>query len=233
MAGTRSGNGYWLVAADGGIFTFGDAAYKGSSAARTVTQPIAGMTATGSGHGYWLVGRDGSIFSFGDAVFHGTPATPPASPVVGLAATPTGNGYWMATADGGVLSFGDAPYRGSLGASHPTAPVVGLVARHVGAGYWMATGMAVPPVVDLGSFEATCYALRGGTASGIPVSDQVVAVDPSVIPLGTHLFIPGLGLKIAADTGGAIRGHRLDIWADSNQACYQFGVQTLKVYRLP
>jgi 3D (Asp-Asp-Asp) domain-containing protein len=61
----------------------------------------------------------------------------------------------------------------------------------------------------------------------------VVAVDPAVIPLGTHLFIPGVGPRIAADTGGAIRGHRLDVWEDSNQACVQFGVQTVEVYRLP
>jgi len=60
--------------------------------------------------------------------------------------------------------------------------------------------------------SATGYALSGTTATGIPVGWGVVAVDPGVIPLGTHMTIPGYGVAVAADTGGAIAGNRIDLW---------------------
>jgi hypothetical protein len=66
-----SGEGYWLVAADGGIFSFGDASFLGSTGALHLNQPIVGMAATPSGQGYWLVAADGGIFSFGGAPFLG------------------------------------------------------------------------------------------------------------------------------------------------------------------
>lgn len=59
---------------------------------------------------------------------------------------------------------------------------------------------------------ATGYALGGRTATGRPVGWGSVAVDPSVIPLGSRLAIPGYGIGVAADTGGAIRGARIDLW---------------------
>lgn len=60
--------------------------------------------------------------------------------------------------------------------------------------------------------SATGYALPGRTATGLPVGWGVVAVDPSVIPLGTHMTIPGYGEAVAADTGGAIIGATIDLW---------------------
>jgi cystine transport system substrate-binding protein len=60
--------------------------------------------------------------------------------------------------------------------------------------------------------SATGYALSGRTATGLPVGWGVVAVDPSVIPLGTHLTIPGYGEAVAADTGGAVMGGTIDLW---------------------
>ncbi len=71
MATTGDGKGYWLVASDGGIFSFGDALFYGSTGAMTLNKPIVGMATTGDGKGYWLVASDGGIFSFGDAVFYG------------------------------------------------------------------------------------------------------------------------------------------------------------------
>ena len=59
---------------------------------------------------------------------------------------------------------------------------------------------------------ATGYCLNGTTATGLPVGPGVVAVDPAVIPLGTRLSIPGYGEGVAADTGGAIKGNRIDVW---------------------
>src|SRR5213075_2009557 len=50
--------------------------------------------------------------------------------------------------------------------------------------------------------DATCYILKGTTASGLPVGPGIVAVDPNVIPLGTRMYIPGYGKGIAVDIGG-------------------------------
>ena len=59
--------GYWMVAADGGIFSYGSARFFGSTGALRLNQPIVGMAPTPSGNGYWLVASDGGMFSFGDA----------------------------------------------------------------------------------------------------------------------------------------------------------------------
>jgi 3D (Asp-Asp-Asp) domain-containing protein len=67
---------------------------------------------------------------------------------------------------------------------------------------------------------STGYCLMGTTATGLPVGWGVAAVDPGVIPLGTHLTIPGYGTAVAADTGGAIVGNRIDLWFPS---CAQAG----------
>jgi L,D-peptidoglycan transpeptidase YkuD (ErfK/YbiS/YcfS/YnhG family) len=72
MAPTSDGGGYWLVASDGGIFSFGDATYNGSTGAIHLNQPIVGMAPTSGGGGYWLVASDGGIFTFGDATFAGS-----------------------------------------------------------------------------------------------------------------------------------------------------------------
>jgi 3D (Asp-Asp-Asp) domain-containing protein len=75
----------------------------------------------------------------------------------------------------------------------------------------------------------TCYDLAGRTASGAGTSLSTVAVDPSVIPLGTGIYIQGVGVRVAQDTGGAIRGNRLDLWEPSYAACMAWGVQTRQV----
>src|SRR5580704_2397914 len=109
MASTPDGDGYWLVAADGGIFTFGDARFFGSAAQHPLSHPIVGMASTPDGDGYWLVAADGGVFTFGDAGFFGSSGQhPPGSPIVGVASTPDGAGYWLIIAGGGVLAFGDA-----------------------------------------------------------------------------------------------------------------------------
>ncbi|HEX9683251.1 MAG TPA: 3D domain-containing protein [Acidimicrobiales bacterium] len=82
----------------------------------------------------------------------------------------------------------------------------------------------------LGTFSTTCYALSGRTASGHPVSNEVVAVDPRVIPLGTRIYIEGIGERVARDTGGAIKGNKLDIWNPSSSWCLQFGRRNLDVW---
>ncbi len=135
---TSDGQGYWLVATDGGIFTFGDAQFYGSTGARTLNKPIVGMAATPDDHGYWLVATDGGIFTFGDAQFYGsTGALTLNKPMVGMAATPDGRGYWLVAADGGIFTFGDAQFYGSTGALTLNKPIVGMAATPGGRGYWL------------------------------------------------------------------------------------------------
>ena len=76
---------------------------------------------------------------------------------------------------------------------------------------------------------ATGYSLGGRTASGIPVGPGVVAVDPAVIPLGTRIAIPGYGEGIAADTGGAIQGARIDLWFASLAEARAWGRRTVTI----
>jgi hypothetical protein len=138
VADVAGGGGYWVSAADGGIFSYGDAKFYGSTGALHLNAPVVGMTPTPDGGGYWMVGSDGGIFTFGDAKFYGsTGALHLNAPIVGMASTPDGDGYWLVAADGGIFSFGDARFYGSTGALHLNAPVVGMAASPSGAGYWL------------------------------------------------------------------------------------------------
>jgi 3D (Asp-Asp-Asp) domain-containing protein len=76
---------------------------------------------------------------------------------------------------------------------------------------------------------ATAYSLPGHTASGLPVGPGVVAVDPTVIPLGTRLYIPGYGQGIAADTGTAIKGLRIDLWFPTLRQAREWGAHTVTI----
>jgi len=73
------------------------------------------------------------------------------------------------------------------------------------------------------------YSLPGRTASGLPVGRGIVAVDPSVIPLGTRLYVPGYGEAVAADTGSAIRGNVIDLWFATTAEAYAWGRRTVVV----
>jgi 3D (Asp-Asp-Asp) domain-containing protein len=77
--------------------------------------------------------------------------------------------------------------------------------------------------------SATGYALQGNTASGLPVGWGVVAVDPSVIPLGSHMTIPGYGEAVAADTGSAIVGATIDLWFPSVAQANAWGRRTVTI----
>jgi hypothetical protein len=127
-----AGPGYWMVASDGGVFSYGSARFFGSTGNIRLNQPIVGMAPTTTGLGYWMVATDGGIFSFGDATFHGsTGAIKLNRPIVGMAPTPSGRGYWLVASDGGIFSFGDARFFGSTGAVKLNKPIVGMAARPV------------------------------------------------------------------------------------------------------
>lgn len=82
------------------------------------------------------------------------------------------------------------------------------------------------------AYTAACSGCSGITAIGRPAGHGIVAVDPSVIPLGTRMFIPGYGHAVAGDTGGAIRGHRIDLGFNSSAEANQFGRRPVHVYLL-
>ena len=128
IAGTPSGNGYWLVASDGGLFSFGDAGYFGSTGSLRLNQPIVGMAASPSGQGYWMVASDGGIFTYGDAPFFGsTGAVVLNKPIAGMAATQTGGGYWLVATDGGVFTFGDATFKGATPTGKFDGRIIGIL----------------------------------------------------------------------------------------------------------
>ena len=161
-------NGYWLAAADGGVFSFGSAAFQGSMGAVRLNQPVVGIAATPTGQGYWLVAADGGVFSFGDAAFHGSMgAVRLNQPVVGVAATPTGQGYWLVAADGGVFVFGDAEFFGSMGAVSLNQPVVGIGSDSQTGGYWLVAADG-----GVFTFDAPFYGSRAGQNG----ADQFFAV---------------------------------------------------------
>jgi 3D (Asp-Asp-Asp) domain-containing protein len=94
-------------------------------------------------------------------------------------------------------------------------------------------------LVRVYDMEATAYTAwtatsspTGRTATGMQAGYGIVAVDPSVIRLGTHLFVPGYGFAIAADTGGAIVGNRVDLCMESVRDAITFGRRPVKVYVL-
>ena len=121
MAATATGKGYWLLGGDGGVFTFGDARFFGSTGAMKLNAPVVGMGTSAGGKGYWLLGADGGMFSFGRARYFGSlPGTgtcPGPARAVTFTGTNTGLGYWVVMSGGRVLSFGDAKHFGDAPAS--------------------------------------------------------------------------------------------------------------------
>jgi endoglucanase len=196
MAATPNGEGYWLVASDGGIFSFGNASFYGSTGAMHLNQPIVGMAATPDGGGYWLVASDGGIFTFGDAKFYGsTGGTPLNQPIVGLATTPDEQGYWLVASDGGIFSFGDAKFYGSTGAIHLNKPIVGMAPSPDGGGYWLVAS-------DGGIFsfgDATFY----GSLSGSGDTVEGIVVNPSAIGY-TMVEADGAGIDVTSPTASSL-----------------------------
>jgi 3D (Asp-Asp-Asp) domain-containing protein len=83
------------------------------------------------------------------------------------------------------------------------------------------------------AYTASCNGCSGTTATGINLHAnpgvKVIAVDPSIIPLGSRVYVEGYGYAVAADTGGAIKGHKIDVLMSSDAAALQWGRKTVKV----
>lgn len=95
-----------------------------------------------------------------------------------------------------------------------------------------AAPVPVAPVVPATNYVATAYSLRGRTASGRMVSRGLIAADPRVLPLGSRVRLehPGYtGEYLVADTGGMIKGRRIDIWMPASREAMRFGRRTVKL----
>ncbi len=189
-------DGYWLVARDGGVFTFGAAPFLGSTGGLRLNQPIVGMAPTPDQAGYWFVAADGGIFSFGDARFYGsTGAVRLNRPVRAMASTPSGHGYWLVASDGGIFTFGDAGFYGSTGAVALHQPIVGMAATPSGHGYWLVAS-------DGGIFTFGDAGFYGSTGA-VRLNQPIVAMVPTVDGRGYLLVGRDGGIFTFGDAGFA------------------------------
>jgi len=181
-----TGPGYFLGASDGGVFTFGDAVFKGSAGGAPLVKPVVGLETFPFYEGYWLVASDGGIFSYGSSGFYGSLGnTPLAKPIVGMAAHPSGLGYWLVASDGGVFSYGASKFKGSLGGIPLNKPIVGMAATPSGNGYWLVAS-------DGGIFNYGDAAFFGSTGN-VNLTKPVVDMDAT--PSGNGYWL------VASDGG--------------------------------
>ncbi len=182
--------GYWLVGSDGGIFSFGAAAFHGSMGGIPLQRPVVAITPTLTRAGYWLVASDGGIFSFGDATFYGSVpglGLHPAgsglpnsldAPIVGMVPTVTRHGYFMVASDGGVFAFGDAHFEGSCpGIGGCDGPAVAVMPDHTGNGYWLVTS------------KGGVYSFGDAAFYGAPPPATVPVVDAVSTPDGRGYWL--------------------------------------------
>ena len=201
FCGPSGSGGYWMVARDGGIFSFCDARFHGSMGGQRLNQPIVGMASTRNGDGYWLVASDGGIFAF-NAPFHGSMGGKPLNaPIVGMARTPSGNGYWMVASDGGIFSFGDAAFHGSMGGQRLNAPIVAMAASPNG-GYWL--------VASDGGIFAFGVPFRG-SMGGQRLNQPIVGMTPNGDGTGYWMVASDGGIfAFGVPFRGSMGGQRLN-----------------------
>jgi hypothetical protein len=217
MATTPSGNGYWLVASDGGIFAYGDAQFYGSTGNLHLNKPVVGMAATPSGAGYWFVASDGGIFSYGDAQFYGSTGNLSLNqPITGMAATPDGSGYWLVAQDAGVFSYGDAQFSGS--AQSPLHPPL----------FPAPLSVPIPPVVTIMNEATGPQATHAGGLRVAFAGDSLSLYEGEYVG---HTSPPYAIDDGAAAGCGFTNGAPMHVWSDpppvyfNPAACTQWGNQ--------
>ncbi|MFZ3100810.1 MAG: ubiquitin-like domain-containing protein [Desulfitobacteriaceae bacterium] len=128
-----------------------------------------------------------------------------------------------------TLEDGKEIQREILGQRVVTAPVNQIVSR--GAQTTISRGGSQYNFQRAYLMTATAYCIPGGTtATGAPAQWGVVAVDPNIIPLGSTIYVEGYGPARALDTGGAILGKRVDLYMNSVEAAFSWGVRSVVVY---
>ena len=199
--------GYWVLGADGGVFSFGSAVFHGSTGGIRLNKPIVGMAATPAGDGYWLVASDGGVFAFGGARFLGsTGALRLNKPVVAMAPTPTGNGYWLVASDGGVFAFGDAVFHGSTGAIRLNQPITAMASTRAGDGYRL--------IASDGGVFAFGSATFAGSPPGLGVVTKIVSAATTASGAGYWLLASDGGVFNFGDAAfhGSLPGTGLCRW---------------------
>jgi len=91
---------------------------------------------------------------------------------------------------------------------------------------------AVTIILPAQTYTATAYSLRGRTASGKPVARGLIAADPRVLPIGTRVRIEAgefSGEYVVADTGGMVKGRRVDIWTPTSREAMRFGKRAIRL----
>jgi surface antigen len=204
--GTGSQNfrsGYWLAAADGAVFSCGNAPFYGSPATLGMNpaSPIVGIASAPDGKGYWLVAADGGIFAFGDARFYGSMGGKPLdAPIVGIAGT-TAGGYYEVASDGGMFAFGPGtPFYGSMGGKPLDKPVVGMAVSPAGGYYEVAS--------DGGVFAFGPGTPFYGSMGGKPLNRPVV---------GLTVTAAGGYYEVASD--GGVFSFGPDTWFQGSTGC--------------
>lgn len=193
--------GYWLLASDGGIFTFGHAHFWGSAPASGETGTFTAIAGSPDGRGYWLVTSAGKVDAFGSAESHGSVASGKAKgSVVGIAVTPDGSGYWLTSSTGQVFDFGSSRSLGSAGVTAASGPAVAIAATPDGRGYWITTSKGwVFRFGDAGNFGslAAHKSLRAPIVGLAAIPDGLgywlVASDGGVFTFGRAAFFGSAG----------------------------------------
>ncbi len=204
-------DGYWQVASDGGIFSYGNAQFHGSAGGIALNWPVVGMAPTPDGGGYQLGAADGGIFAYGDAPFHGSCGGGVCGATNGfftaMAAPPNGAGYWLTTSTGQIYSF-NVPYYGGASASL-TIPgkVVGMAADASSSGYWLVNNYgnvyAFGNAPFLGNAPSGVSNIVGITAAPNGSGYWLVGSDGGVFAYGSKYYgsVPGLGASIGNAVG--------------------------------
>jgi 3D (Asp-Asp-Asp) domain-containing protein len=118
-----------------------------------------------------------------------------------------------------------AAFRATRGSNSTTISTLEAEARELAAAPTQTSSLAGRTL----TMSATGYSLKGRTSTGVAVGYGVVAVDPNVIPLGTKMTIPGYGQGVAADTGGAVTGARIDLWFPTQAEALAWGTRTVSI----
>jgi hypothetical protein len=216
---TKNDDGYFLVATDGGVFSFGNAPFLGSlpGIGVTPTTTIVGIVATNTDKGYLLVGADGGVFAFGTAPFLGSLPSrgiTVGDGVFGIAATPSGDGYWVVTFTGTVYAFGTAQAFPNNLPSQATVFITNIAGTPTGAGYWLVGIQGA--VYPFGNAKGYGTLPKLKVTPSLPVIAIVptsgttgywlIGLDGGIYAFGTAPFygsLPGLGVRVT-DIVGAV-----------------------------
>jgi hypothetical protein len=209
-----SARGYWLVGSDGGIFSFGQAQFYGSTGSLHLQRPVVGIVPTADHGGYWLDASDGGVFSYGDTQFYGSipglglhPAGSGLrgslnAPIVGMVPSIDDNGYFMVASDGGVFAFGDAHFAGSCpGIGGCSGSAVAVMPDASGNGYWLVTSTGnVYTFGDAQYFGAPGHGtVTSAVASPDGLGYWILLADGQVFPYGDAA---SAGSPTTGDFGG-------------------------------